>query len=115
MDLAADTAGGKVAMMSRHQVQWCYDASMRTTLTVDDELLGRVKHEARRARVPFRTALERALRLGLERMRPQARRRMFKQRTFRMGHPPASRLDKALQLSAMLEDEEIVRKATLSR
>ena len=88
---------------------------MRTTLTVDDELLDRVRREAKRARVPFRKALERALRLGLERMRPQRRRRPFKQRTFRMGHPPGSRLDKALQLAAMLEDEEIVRKLTLAR
>ena len=48
--------------------------------------------------------------LGLLRRSPA-----FKQRTFRTGHPPASRLDKALQLSAMLEDEEIVRKMALGR
>ena len=89
--------------------------AVRTTLTLDDELLNRVKREARRAKIPFRTALERALRLGLDRMRPQARRRVFRQRTFRMGHPPAGRLDKALQLAAMLDNEEIVRKLTLSR
>lgn len=88
---------------------------MRTTLTVDDELLDRLKREARRARVPFRTALERALRLGLERMQPRMPRRTFKQRTFRMGHPPGSRLDKALHLSVMLDDEEIIRKLTLGK
>ena len=88
---------------------------MRTTLTLDDELLDRVKREARRAKVPFKTALDRALRLGLDRMRPQTRRRVFRQNTFRMGHPPASRLDKALQLASMIEDEEIVRKLALGR
>ncbi len=88
---------------------------MRTTLTIDDDLLERVKREARRAKVPFRTALERALRLGLERMRPQARRRPFSQRTFRMGLPPASSLDKALHLAALLDDEETLRKLTLGR
>lgn len=88
---------------------------MRTTLTLDDDLLARVKREARRAKVPFRTALERALRLGLERMTPQARRRSFRQRTFPMGHPPASPLDKALHLATMLEDEEIIRRLTLGR
>ena len=88
---------------------------MRTTLTIDDELLDRVKREARRAKVPFRTALERALRLGLERMRPRAKRHTFFQRTFRMGHPLASPLDKALHLATMLEDEEAVRKITLGR
>ena len=88
---------------------------MRTTLTIDDELLDRVKREARRAKLPFRSALERALRLGLERMRPQPRRRPFRQRTFHLGHPPAGRLDKALQLAAMLDDEEIVRKLNAGR
>lgn len=88
---------------------------MRTTLTIDDELLDRVKREARRAKLPFKIALERALRLGLERMRPQARRQSFRQRTFRLGRPPADRLDKALQLAAMLDDEDVLRKLTSRR
>ena len=88
---------------------------MRTTLTIDDELLDRVKREARRAKLPFKSALDRALRLGLERMRPQPRRTPFRQRTFRLGDPPAGRLDKALQLAAMLDDEEIVRKLATGR
>ena len=88
---------------------------MRTTLTLDDALLDRLKREARRAKIPFRTALERALRLGLDRMRPAAPRKVFRQRTFRMGHPPVGGLNKALQLAALLEDEEAVRKLTLGR
>jgi ribbon-helix-helix CopG family protein len=88
---------------------------MRTTLTVDDELLDRLRREARRGKIPFRTALERALRLGLDRMQPRQRRRPFKQRTFRLGHPPGSRLDKALQLAALLDDEEVVRKMMLGK
>jgi hypothetical protein len=88
---------------------------MRTTLTIDDELVARVKRQAQRAKIPFRTALERALRLGLDRMQPQPRRRSFKQRTFRLGHPPGTRLDKALQFSALLEDEEAIRKLTLGK
>ena len=88
---------------------------MRTTLTIDDELLDRLKREARRSRVPFRTALERALRLGLDRLRPPQTRKPFRQRTFHLGHPPAGLLDKALRHAAMLEDEETVRKLTLGR
>lgn len=88
---------------------------MRTTLTLDDDLMDRLKREARRARVPFRTALNQALRLGLDRMRPPTRRRPFRQRTFRMGYPPGSQLDKALQLAARIEDEEVARKIALGR
>lgn len=88
---------------------------MRTTVTIDDELMDRLKRHARRAQIPFRTALERALRLGLDRLQPPPRRRSFKQRTFRLGHPPGTRLDKALQLASLLEDEEMIRKLTLGK
>ena len=74
-----------------------------------------VMREARRAKLLFRSALERALRLGLERMRPQPCRTPFCQRTFRLGDRPAGCLDKALQLAAMLDDEEIIRKLATGR
>lgn len=35
--------------------------------------------------------------------------------TFNMGVPPNSSLDKALQLAARLEDEEMLRKLSMSR
>lgn len=86
---------------------------MRTTLTIDDDLMDRLKREATRGRVSLKIVVNRALRGGLDRMQPPARRRRFRQRTFRMGHPPGSPLDKALQLAARLEDEEVARKLAL--
>lgn len=83
---------------------------MRTTLTIDDDVIERLKQEARRTRLPFKTVVNRALRVGLERLRPPTRRSVFRQKTYRMGHPPGATLDKALQLAALLEDDERIRK-----
>lgn len=88
---------------------------MRTTLTIADDLMDRLKREARRSRRPFKVVVNEALRLGVDRLQPPARRRVFRQRTFRMGYPPGTELDKALQLASRLDDEEIVRKLALGK
>jgi hypothetical protein len=88
---------------------------MRTTVTISDEIHDRLKREARRSRRPFKTVLNEALRLGVDRLSPPPRRRTFRQRTFRMGYPPGTALDKALQLAARLEDEEMSRKLALGK
>lgn len=74
-----------------------------------------LQQEASRARVPLKTIVNRALRLGLERLRPSAARTRFRQQTFRMGDPAGPNLDKALQLAALLEDEEVARKIGIGR
>ena len=83
--------------------------SMRTTLHIDDDILQELKREANRASAPFREMVNRVLRLGLKRLHP-ASAQPYRCRTFAMGFPPSSNLDKALELAALLEDEEIVRK-----
>lgn len=88
---------------------------MRTTLTIDDELAEQLERLANAGRETFKAVVNRALRLGLERMHPRPRRKRTVQKTFRMGHPPAGTLDKALQLAALLEDEEAVRRLGLGR
>jgi hypothetical protein len=85
--------------------------SMRTTLHIDDDILQELKREATRARAPLRDTVNRVLRLGLERLRP-ASAVPYRCRTFAMGFPPSSNLDKALELANLLEDEETVRKQT---
>lgn len=87
---------------------------MRTTLTLDEEVADQLKAEARRRRLPFKTVVNRALRLGLERLAPTRRKAAFRQRTFRLG-APAANFDKALQLAALLEDEETLRTLTVGR
>ena len=77
--------------------------------------MDRLMRHAERARIPLKAAVNQALRLGIDRMQPQARRRAFRQRTFRMGYPPGTQLDKALQLAALMDDEEVARKLALGK
>ena len=88
---------------------------MRTTLTIDDDVIEALQKAAGRARVPFKTIVNRALRLGLERLQAKPSRGRFRQATARMGYPPTGTLDKALQLATLLEDEEIARKLGMDR
>lgn len=81
---------------------------MRTTVTLDPDVAARLKAVARERGISFKQALNSAVRAGLG---GQARaRRAFKQYAQPMGLRPGFNLDKALQLAAALEDEEIVRK-----
>jgi hypothetical protein len=82
---------------------------MRTTLTISDDLLERLKREARRTRRPLKAVVNDALRLGVDRLSPPVRRSAFRQRAFRMGTPGVD-LDKALLLASLLDDEEVTRK-----
>lgn len=88
---------------------------MRTTLTIADDVLDRLKREARRSRRSFKAVVNEALRLGVDRLTPESRRAAFRQRTFHMGFPPGTQLDKALQLATRLDDEEVVRKLLLAK
>jgi hypothetical protein len=88
---------------------------MRTTLNIDDDLLERLRQEAGRSRASFRATVNHALRLGLERLRPVKARPPYQCPTFSMGFPPLANLDKAHQLAALLEDEEIVRKLAVRK
>ena len=88
---------------------------MRTTVRVDDELLERLKAQARKENVSLTRLLNRALRAGLESgaaRRPP--RRAYRERAHPMG-PPRFALDKALALAGAFEDEEIVRELAVSK
>lgn len=88
---------------------------MRTTLNIDDDLLRKLKGLAQRQGAPFRRIVNRAISLGLERMQPERSRARYACPTFSMGFPPVPSLDKALQLAALLEDEETVHKLSLGK
>ena len=81
---------------------------MRTTVTLDADLAAKLKAVARQRGVSFKQALNQAVRAGLRARRepPQPLTRY----TQAMGLRPGVNLDKALQLAAAFEDEEIVRK-----
>jgi hypothetical protein len=81
---------------------------MRTTVTLDPDVAAKLKAVARERGISFKQALNSAVRAGLS--GPRQARRAFKQYSQPMGLRPGFDLDKALQLAAALEDEEIVRK-----
>ncbi|MEQ1727876.1 MAG: ribbon-helix-helix protein, CopG family [Vicinamibacterales bacterium] len=88
---------------------------MRTTVRLDDELLERLKAQARSENVSLTRLLNRALRAGLKvgaARRPS--RRAYRERVHPMGAPRVA-LDKALALAGAFEDEDIVRELTVSK
>lgn len=82
---------------------------MRTTVTLDPDVAARLKAVARGRGISFKQALNSAVRAGLEGERRRSA-RPFKQYVQPMGLRPGFNLDKALQLAAGLEDEEIGRR-----
>jgi hypothetical protein len=86
---------------------------MRTTLSIDDEILAELKERALRQNVPFKQVVNQVLRRGLEAdSRPTAR-KPFRAKTFSMGQALIPGLDKSLTIAAALEDEEVARKLAL--
>jgi hypothetical protein len=79
---------------------------MRTTLTLDDDLAARLRDSAHERGISFKSAVNEAIRSGLERSR---RPRPYRMRSRSMG-APAVDLTKATQLAAQMEDDELARR-----
>lgn len=86
---------------------------MRTTVTLDPDVEALLRKLMRERGLSFKAALNQAIREGLLKTPRGARR--YRLKTYRMGYRPELRLDKALSLSAALEDEEIARKLSLRK
>ncbi len=83
---------------------------MRTTVTIDDDLLMELKEQAHREGTSLAKLMNRVLRHGIRRMRREERQPVsFRQKTYPMGEPKVN-LDKALAVAAALEDDEICEK-----
>ena len=81
-------------------------SAVRTTVTLDDDTLAVVHRLMRERGVSFKKALNDAIREGA-RQRPAPPR--FVTRTADLGVPEVG-LDRALQVAAELEDEELIRR-----
>jgi hypothetical protein len=86
---------------------------MRTTVTLDDDLVALLKQRARERDVPFKRVLNEAVRAGLEGDAPRAKR--YRMRTRDLGVRAGIDLTKSLALAAELEDAEIARKLEQGR
>jgi hypothetical protein len=85
--------------------------AMRTTITLEADVVARLRQLMRQRGLSFKEAVNFALREGLQ---PEAQRPPFRTRTFALG-PPAVPLDKAMRLAADLDDEETIRKLALRK
>ena len=84
---------------------------MRTTLTLDDPVARQLKDEAHRTGRSFKAVVNETLRAGLARGRATPAGRRYRLEPVSMGEVVGGHdLDRALQLAARLEDEEIGRK-----
>lgn len=79
---------------------------MRTTVTLDEDTEQLLRERMERRGVPFKQALNDAIRDGSAHHR---RARPYRTRTARLGTPTVN-LDRALQLAGELEDEDFIRR-----
>ena len=86
---------------------------MRTTVTLDSDVVAQLKDFARRRNLSFKAALNSAVRAGLAAERGDAR--PYKLPTYDMGLRPGVDLTHALRLADALEDEETIRKLQLRK
>ena len=88
---------------------------MRTTLTIDDDLMRELKQKAIEADLPFKEIVNKALRAGLREIDTPKPTKPYKCKSFSLGYPPRADLDHALDLAERLEAEEIARKLSLRK
>jgi len=78
---------------------------MRTTITLDDDLLDRARESARKLRKPFRAIVNEALRAGLERIGDVSSRRPYRTVPHDMGLREGLSLDNVQELLSQLEGD----------
>ncbi len=79
---------------------------MRTTLSIDDDVLDRARAVAAKLRRPFRTIVNEALRAGLDQVEQPAKQRPYKTEPHAMGLRSGRNLDNIQELLAQIEGED---------
>lgn len=79
---------------------------MRTTLSIDDDVMERARKLAAKLGTPFKTIVNEALRAGLDRVERPAKQRGYKTESHAMGLRPGRNLDNIQELLAQVEGED---------
>ena len=79
---------------------------MRTTLTLDGDVLDKARALAARRRLPFRAVVNEALRLGLEEVGKTVRQRRYRTQARALGLRRGYSLDNIHELLAQAEGED---------
>lgn len=78
---------------------------MRTTLTIDDDVLDKARAVATKLRTPFRRVVNEALRAGLQTVEKPAPNRPYRTRPHKMGLRAGMSLDNIQELLAQIDGE----------
>lgn len=79
---------------------------MRTTLTLDDDVLDKARAVAAKLNLPFRRVVNEALRTGLQAVEEPPRTRPYRTRPHRMGLKAGRNLDNIQALLSQIEGED---------
>jgi len=79
---------------------------MRTTLSIDDDVLERARTVAAKLSTPFKAVVNEALRAGLDQVEQPAKQRPYKTKPHEMGLRQGRNLDNIQELLAQIEGED---------
>ena len=79
---------------------------MRTTLSIDDDVLERARSVAAGLNKPFKTVVNEALRAGLDKVEQPAKQRRYRTKPRKMGLREGRNLDNIRELLAQIEGED---------
>jgi predicted transcriptional regulator len=79
---------------------------MRTTISIDDDVLERARAIATKLHSPFKTVVNEALRAGLDHVEKPAKRRSYKTEPHTMGLRSGRNIDNIQELLAQIEGED---------
>lgn len=86
---------------------------MRTTITLEPDVQALIRNAMKERGISFKEALNAAVRAGLTQGKPK--RRSFVQKSYSLGGDRNFRWEKALEIAAAMEDEELGRKIALRK
>lgn len=79
---------------------------MRTTLSIDDDVIERARALAGKLNTPFKKIVNEALRAGLDQVEKPAKQRRYKTKPHKMGLRQGRNLDNIQELLAQVEGED---------
>ncbi len=79
---------------------------MRTTITIDDDVIERARSISKKMGTPFKTVINKALRKGLSKVEQQAKQRAYKTEPHKMGLRAGRNIDNIQELLAQVEGED---------
>ena len=79
---------------------------MRTTLSIDDDVMERARAVSTKLCKPFKTIVNEALRAGLDQVEQPAKRRSYQTEPHAMGLRAGRNLDNIQELLTQIEGEE---------